>query len=65
MARAKYKGIRSYKMNTENTKNIIKRQIFIGTGRTDPLELRPRKKKTKVYINNGKHIGLFKRAFIK
>ena len=45
MSRAKYKGIKSYKMNTENIKNIIKQQIFNETGQTHPFELRPKEKK--------------------
>lgn len=47
MSRAEYRGMRSYKMNIKNTKNIIKQQIFIGTGHTQPFELRPRKKRNK------------------
>lgn len=50
MTRAKYKGISSYKINMENTKNTMKQQVFTATGLTCPFELRPEKKrKKKVY----------------
>lgn len=45
MSRACYKGIWSYKINIENTKNIIKQQVFGGTRQAYPSELRPEKKK--------------------
>lgn len=47
MSRVKYKGIRNYKMNIENIKNVIKQQIFMEPGHIDPLELRPREKEKK------------------
>lgn len=47
MSRVEYKGIRNYKMNIENIKNVIKQQIFMEPGHIDPLELRPRKMEKK------------------
>lgn len=51
MSRACYKGIWSYKINIENTKNIIKQQVFGGTGQAYPSELRPVKKSNKLLVS--------------
>lgn len=56
MTRAKYKGISSYKINMENTKNTMKQQVFTATGLTCPFEFRPEKKRKKRFINHGKNI---------
>lgn len=45
MSGACYKGIWSYKINIENTKNIIKQHVFSGTGQAYPSELRPEEEK--------------------
>lgn len=51
MSRACYKGIWSYKINIENTKNIIKQQVFGGAGQAYPSELRPVEKSNKLLVS--------------
>lgn len=51
MSRACYKGIWSYKINIENTKNIIKQQVFSGTGQAYPSEFRPGKKSNELLVS--------------
>lgn len=56
-----YKGIWSYKINIENTKNIIKQQVFSGTGQAHPSELRPEETKNNTLLDSmvGMHLNRF------